>query len=754
MKILVNERLSKNKMKTSEGYLICTDAILARTGKQQYRKSEIWQDCDDADTIVDIDRPYEEVFSEATLASFENKPITVEHPDVDVNTSNYKDYSVGFVRDVHQGKVDGQDVILGTLVITDQQTIDEIENGEHTDLSCGYDCDIIDENNPKQTNIRGNHVALCQQGRAGIARIVDTNSIDDADYHTYKFEYETYEEDYPISHISTIKDTSAYEAGKKLKGNNIFIKRVYKDGALFKTFAGKYGTKTIRGRGSIEELKGLDSIKDNIVDSMSIDDLIEDEKEAIRGYEEAMKNASEKDKAIYAHIIKEELEHIEELKALKNYNTQDSIEVKDAPSVRAVAKEVWGHLIREGFSAKEILNMIKKQDSFAWNKLARHGHSDYFDDDNEVDEFCKKHKSQFFKELKYWFEEEAERAFDDDELEEIGFYDSVDIDDAQVDPSVVDTDNYVENVNGVWFARAKGESSLLSKAYCSSDNGKTWHTCTLETKSSNNDNRTQTGKYIFRTSQAKDYLGPRSSIGRNVLTWCSANKEHKLPNGYEIDHIDGDYTNDKLSNLQKVTHSENIKRMQAMKKVKVVNSLDASIDDVSPRSGESEDEFISRFMKETKSEYPDHQQRLAVAYSYWRNRNMKDEDNLRGKVATRDSNGEQFNIIKVPGDGFVYLQSRFDGKLIKTYEDSFKEKYTIKANDSIIEIDVGQGFSLDKNKFERYLQKHHLSLEEWGGRITEGGGRLVKIKGDKQAINNFLDETNADWSDDFRWVRL
>ena len=67
--------------------------------------------------------------------------------------------------------------MLGTLVITDAKTIEEIENGEHTDLSCGYDCDIEDTENPQQRRIRGNHVALCEQGRAGIARIVD--SVDD-----------------------------------------------------------------------------------------------------------------------------------------------------------------------------------------------------------------------------------------------------------------------------------------------------------------------------------------------------------------------------------------------------------------------------------------------------------------------------------------------------------------------------------------------------------------------------------------------
>lgn len=176
MKFLSRERLSQHKYKTPEGYLICVDSVLARTGKQTYHRDEVFHDGDD--TEIEVDRRPDEVFSEQTLASFENKPITVEHPDCDVTCENYKDYAVGFVRDVKRGIVDGQDVILGTLVIQDAKTIDEIEAGEHVELSCGYDCDIKDEENPQQRNIRGNHVALCEQGRAGNARIVDTAVYD------------------------------------------------------------------------------------------------------------------------------------------------------------------------------------------------------------------------------------------------------------------------------------------------------------------------------------------------------------------------------------------------------------------------------------------------------------------------------------------------------------------------------------------------------------------------------------------------
>lgn len=37
-----------------------------------------------------------------------------------------------------------------------------------------------------------------------------------------------------------------------------------------------------------------------------------------------------------------------------------------------------------------------------------------------------------------------------------------------------------------------------------------------------------------------------------------------------------------------------------------------------PREGETLKAFIERFMSEMKSEYSDHKQRLAVAYSTWR----------------------------------------------------------------------------------------------------------------------------------------
>lgn len=176
MKVLISEKLSPHKVKTPEGYLICTDAILARTGKQTYYKSELYGDsCDNPAKIIELDRPESEVFDDKTLYSFENKPLTVEHPNEDVNVENYDTFSVGFVRDVKKSIIDGKPVMTATLVVTNKDAINDIESGKYKELSCGYDCDIDESDGEfRQVNIRGNHVALCEHGRAGNARIIDS----------------------------------------------------------------------------------------------------------------------------------------------------------------------------------------------------------------------------------------------------------------------------------------------------------------------------------------------------------------------------------------------------------------------------------------------------------------------------------------------------------------------------------------------------------------------------------------------------
>ena len=399
MKILVSERLSEHKYKTPEGYLICTDAVLARTGKQTYTKDEVFGDGDS--TEIDVDRPYEQVMNEKTIASFENKPVTFDHPDEDVNVGNYKSYAVGYVRDVHQGKSDGQDVILGNLVITDQDAIDAIESGEHTDLSCGYECDIKDDGNGHyaQNNIRGNHVALCKEGRAGNARIVD--SVNDAkhDFSWFRGYINANLQNYSInSLISNVKSKKQF-LHTNLAGNDGNVYIVIIDGSLDADFD-----------------KGSD---------MWID-IIQEKPDG-------------KQKRVMTYEFNSWNECQQIFNSFKR-RVRDSIDDAMKPSVKDVAREIFEALVDEGFSAKKVQDMIKKKDSSVWDKLARHGHTKFFDDDDEVDKFCKTNKAQLFKELDNLFEREAELAFDDDELEEIGFFDSkqTTLDDALKILSIVD----------------------------------------------------------------------------------------------------------------------------------------------------------------------------------------------------------------------------------------------------------------------------------------------------------------------------
>lgn len=174
MKILMNEQLSPHKYKDNHGYLICTDCIMARTGKQTYTRDDCFGDGDMSE--IQVDRKEEDVFNPKTLASFENVPITIEHPSGNVDPDNYNSLSVGYMRDIHKGTYNGQPVMLGTAVITDSEGIEKVESGELTNLSCGYDCDVDDSDHPHQTNIRGNHIALCEIPRAGITHIQDSLS--------------------------------------------------------------------------------------------------------------------------------------------------------------------------------------------------------------------------------------------------------------------------------------------------------------------------------------------------------------------------------------------------------------------------------------------------------------------------------------------------------------------------------------------------------------------------------------------------
>jgi len=151
--------------KTPEGYLR-GDAIITRTGVFHYQNA-------DGSIRRELRHP-DDVFSKASLDSFKMLPITKGHPtDQIVSAGNARELAVGFLGE--NLVIDGA-FLIAPLTVTHADAIAAIDAGQRA-LSCGYSVTLTDEAGDyngerythRQINIRGNHVALCDLGRAGSA---------------------------------------------------------------------------------------------------------------------------------------------------------------------------------------------------------------------------------------------------------------------------------------------------------------------------------------------------------------------------------------------------------------------------------------------------------------------------------------------------------------------------------------------------------------------------------------------------------
>jgi len=163
---------------TPEGYLRAW-ATIARTGVQQYS---------DADGSIRREyRPESEVASPESLASFAGKAITLEHPTVLLDSSNTKDYQIGF---------SGTEVVYdngfvrAVMTITDEDAIKRIMRGDAKEVSAGYRVnyeaspgvtDSGENYDGIQKEISGNHIAVVHRGRAGPQVKLHLDRLDAAD---------------------------------------------------------------------------------------------------------------------------------------------------------------------------------------------------------------------------------------------------------------------------------------------------------------------------------------------------------------------------------------------------------------------------------------------------------------------------------------------------------------------------------------------------------------------------------------------
>ncbi len=177
-----SERLSENINRSPEGFLICTGCVIARTGFQKYRVSELSDpegllDGRRADEEVDVWRDPFEVFSPQCIASFEAKSLTLGHPSELLSVENEKLFSVGHVQNVRRGSEplgSGDWPLLADVIVKAEDAILAVKTGMR-ELSCGYTYELAKRGyRLEQRRIIGNHIAIVEQGRAGSqARIYD-----------------------------------------------------------------------------------------------------------------------------------------------------------------------------------------------------------------------------------------------------------------------------------------------------------------------------------------------------------------------------------------------------------------------------------------------------------------------------------------------------------------------------------------------------------------------------------------------------
>jgi len=131
----------------------------------------------DPKKVYQIYRPAAEI--EKAVDTFNGLPLSLDHWEMDASNMP-KDKIVGSL---------GTDAafdapyLTNSLTVTDADAIARINSGEFRDLSAGYLCDVVMESgifdgksyDGRMKNIRGNHVALVREGRAGHdVRVADS----------------------------------------------------------------------------------------------------------------------------------------------------------------------------------------------------------------------------------------------------------------------------------------------------------------------------------------------------------------------------------------------------------------------------------------------------------------------------------------------------------------------------------------------------------------------------------------------------
>ena len=289
--------------KTAEGFIRDTP-IVGRTGILVYRNAD--------GTERREYRPPDEAFKTDSLASLMGKPITIGHKAFVTAGNAAQVAPVGSV--LSAGRQDGNNIIADIVIYNLDTSARE--------LSCGYTLDLDETpgTTPEgehydaiQRNIVYNHLAICNHGRAGVARLnMDGEQVIDE---------EEQKEDKKMAEMTKVRLDSGieYDCAPEVK---VAIEKMRKDSA--------------------EAKKGLDKLQAKF-DALGAE---------LKKEQEGRKADAEKAKANFDEAVKARVELLKVAEAHKVVNADS---MTDTEIKTAVIKAVRGDAINlDGKSADYI----------------------------------------------------------------------------------------------------------------------------------------------------------------------------------------------------------------------------------------------------------------------------------------------------------------------------------------------------------------------------------------------------------------
>lgn len=172
--MLINDKYTFDSARTkdSNGYMHVAVSNLTKEQVVPYMGNSIpgYKELGlEPDKVYQIYRPAEEI--EKAVETFNGLPLMLDHWDMDADNIP-KDKVVGSLGTDAKWE---KPYLTNSLIVTDSNAIKAIEDGSYSELSASYACDIdmtggiFDGKayDGVMRNIKGNHVALVPEGRAG-----------------------------------------------------------------------------------------------------------------------------------------------------------------------------------------------------------------------------------------------------------------------------------------------------------------------------------------------------------------------------------------------------------------------------------------------------------------------------------------------------------------------------------------------------------------------------------------------------------